>query len=266
MDNREIIKIKNLNFFYGEKEILKKINLGIPKGKITSIIGENGSGKSTLVRILAGLEKPFSGDIFLEEKRYDYEDFSEIRGDISLVFQNPNNQIIGTKVIDDLAFPLENRGFSRGEILEKIEDIAKKLEIEYLLDKDPHDLSGGEKQIVAIAGTVVFNPKVIIFDEVTSMLDLSFKRKIGELIEKLRENHTIILISHDPEETIKSDFIVYMEDGEVVLQEKTSEFYQNFEFLEKKAIQLPFFAQLQHELELDGEERGEIVKWIEKLK
>ncbi|MGL4254221.1 MAG: ATP-binding cassette domain-containing protein [Fusobacteriaceae bacterium] len=266
MEKREIIKISNLNFFYGEKEILKKINLDIQKGKITSIIGKNGSGKSTLVRILAGLEKPFSGDIFLDEKKYDYENFSEIREDISLVFQNPNNQIIGTKVIDDLAFSLENRGLPREEILEKIKDIAKKLEIEHLLNKDPHDLSGGEKQIIAIAGTVIFNPKVIIFDEVTSMLDLPFKRKIGELVEKLREEHTIILISHDPEETIKSDFIVYMEEGEIILHEKTSEFYQNFEFLDEKSIELPFLVQLQYELELDGGKRGEILKWIERLK
>lgn len=266
MEKSEVIKISGLNFSYEKREILKKIKLGIQRGKITAIIGKNGSGKSTLVRILAGLEKPLSGDVFLEEKQYDYEDFSEIRPDISLVFQNPNNQIIGTKVVDDLAFSLENRGFPREEIIEKIVSIARKLEIEYLLDKNPHDLSGGEKQIVAIAGTVIFNPKVIILDEVTSMLDLPFKRKIGELVEKLREDHTIILISHDPEEIVKSDFIVYMEDGEVILHEKTAEFYQNFEFLDEKAVELPFLIQLQRELELDGEERGEILKWIEKLK
>lgn len=266
MRKKEVIKIEGLNFRYGEQIILKQIDLGIMRGKVTSIIGKNGSGKSTLVRILAGLEKPDSGDIFLDEKRYNYDDFSEIRGDISLVFQNPNNQIIGTKVVDELAFPLENRGLPRNEILERIRDISKKLDIEHLLNKNPHNLSGGEKQIIAIAGTIIFNPKVIIFDEITSMLDLTFKKKIEKMIDKLKEQHTIILISHDPEEIVKSDFVIYMERGQVVLQEETSKFYQNFEFLEEKLIELPFLIQLQKELELDGEERGEIIKWIEKLK
>ncbi|MGL6101302.1 MAG: energy-coupling factor ABC transporter ATP-binding protein, partial [Fusobacteriaceae bacterium] len=181
MRDNKIIKIRNLNFSYDSDEILKKVDLEIERGKITAIIGKNGCGKSTLVRILAGLEKPISGDIFLDNKKYNYEDFSEIRGDISLVFQNPNNQIIGTKVVDDLAFPLENRGYSRIEILQKIEDISKKLDIGHLLNKNPNDLSGGEKQIIAIAGTIIFDPKVIILDEVTSMLDLTYKKKIGKL-------------------------------------------------------------------------------------
>lgn len=266
MEKDNIIKIENLNFSYREKKILKNLNLEVAKGKITAIIGKNGSGKSTLVRILAGLEKPLTGSIYLDEKKYDFEDFSEVREDISLVFQNPNNQIIGVKVIDDLAFALENRGVSREEIQKRIENIAEKLGIIYLLERDPQTLSGGEKQIVAIAGTIIFNPKVIIFDEITSMLDLTFKKKIGELIQKLREEHTIILISHDPEEIEISDYVVYLKDGELISREKTSEFYKNFDFLEREEIELPFLIQLQRELELEGEKREEIVRWIERLR
>ncbi|MGL5123206.1 MAG: energy-coupling factor ABC transporter ATP-binding protein [Fusobacteriaceae bacterium] len=260
-----IIEIKNLNFKYKNENILSDISLNICKGEIIALAGKNGSGKSTLGKLLVGLVRPISGDIYIFGKKYNYKNISLIRGDISLVFQNPNNQIIGNKVIDDLAFSLENRGISREKMREKIFDIARQLKIEELLFKNPNELSGGQKQIVAIAGILVFNPPVIIFDEITSMLDLSSKKVLLKIIEEIKKNHTIILITHDPEELILANRIALLDSGKLVTVLPSKEFFKNSQIMENYSLNYPLIYEIEIFFKNKGEDAAEVKKWLHKL-
>lgn len=263
---KNAIEIKELSFSYKNSKIIENLNLNIEKGKITAIAGKNGSGKSTLGKILVGLEKPENGKILILEKEWTAENISIIRGDISLVFQNPNNQIIGNKVIDDLAFALENRGIPKKEMENRILDLSKKLGIEELLNKDPGTLSGGQKQIVAIAGILIFNPEIIIFDEINSMLDMVWKKKLLDLIKLLKEKHTIILITHDPEELVISDRIVYLEKGKIISDMNSKDFYKNRDFLERQSLEIPFIVEIENYLKKSYQNREEIEQWLNRLK
>lgn len=266
MDKKFAIRIDKLKFDYKNEKIIEELSLEIFREGVTAIAGKNGSGKSTLAKILVGLEKPTEGEVIIDGNKVDYEDLTELREKISLVFQNPNNQIIGTKVVDDLAFALENRGLSREEMLKRIQNLAEQLEITELLEKDPSELSGGQKQIVAIAGILIFNPKIIILDEITSMLDIVSKKKIYELIERLKKNHTIILVTHDPEELLFSDRIIYLEKGRIILDKTSEEFYSDYEFLKVRGIEIPFIVELKRVLYENGEEREIVDRWLEKLR
>lgn len=264
---REIIlEIESLDFEYRDEKILMSISTKIYSNEITVIAGKNGSGKSTLAKILVGLEKPSGGKIILDGKAVDFDHLEDVREKVSLVFQNPNNQIIGTKVIDDLAFALENRGISREKMIERIRELAEELDIQHLLHKDPAELSGGQKQLIAIAGILIYNPKIIILDEITSMLDMISKKKIISLIEKLKRNHTIILISHDSDELISSDRIIYLEKGKVLLDEKPEIFYSDYKFLKEREIELPFLIEVKKNLEESGKEREIIDRCLERLR
>ncbi len=261
----KIIEIKDLNFKYKNTKILRDINLDIYKNEIIAIAGKNGSGKSTLGKLMVGLDKPESGDISIFGKKYDYKNISLIRGDISLVFQNPNNQIIGNKVIDDLAFSLENRGVSRDEMKEKIMNIARKMNIVDLLNKNPNELSGGQKQIVAIAGILIFSPEIIIFDEITSMLDLSSKKVLLKIIENIKKNHTIILITHDPEELILADRIVLLDAGKLVTTLPSKDFFRSSQIIEKYSLNYPLIFEIENYFKANGENEIEVEKWLHKL-
>ncbi|MGL6063645.1 MAG: ATP-binding cassette domain-containing protein [Fusobacteriaceae bacterium] len=260
-----IIEIKNLNFKYKNEQVLFNINLNIHENEIIAIAGKNGSGKSTLGKLLVGLDKPQSGEISLFGKNYDYKNISLIRGDISLVFQNPNNQIIGNKVIDDLAFSLENRGISREEMKKRIIDIACKLGIVELLYKNPNELSGGQKQIIAIAGILIFNPPVIIFDEITSMLDLSSKKTLLKIIKNIKKNHTIILITHDPEELILADRIALLDSGKLINILPSSEFFRNSSLMKYYSLDYPLIYEIENYFIENGEDAIEVKKWLHKL-
>jgi len=176
-----IIEIKDLYLKYDEKTILNGIDLDIQQGEFIGITGKNGSGKSTLARTIAGLEELSAGKIIIDGVEVTEKNFQNVRKILSMVFQNPNNQIIGTKVVDDLVFGLENHGISRDEMQKKIDEISEKLDITELLDRNPSELSGGQKQLIAIAGVLILGPKIIIFDEVTSMLD-NVSKKVVRII------------------------------------------------------------------------------------
>ncbi|MGL4534084.1 MAG: ATP-binding cassette domain-containing protein [Fusobacteriaceae bacterium] len=263
---KNAIEIEKISFSYKNAKIIVDLSLQIEEGKITAIAGKNGSGKSTLGKILVGLEKPEQGKITILGREWIPENTSIIRGDISLVFQNPNNQIIGNRVIDDLAFSLENRGVSKSEMERRILELSRKLGIEELLNKDPVTLSGGQKQMVAIAGVLIFNPKIIIFDEINSMLDIVWKNKILELIKILKKEHTIILITHDPEELIVSDRIVYLENGKIISDMPSKEFYNNSSFIKKQSLEIPFIVEIENYLKKNCENREGIEQWLNRLK
>ncbi len=239
-----IIKVQNLEFYYKEKKVLKGININFYRNEIVGITGKNGSGKSTLAKILAGLERPHSGGVFFDSLEYSEKNMSYIRQNLSMVFQNPNNQIIANKVIDDMAFGLENLGIKKEKIKEKIDFISEKLGIKELLDKNPEELSGGQKQIVAIAGILLFSPKVIIFDEINSMLDISSKKRIMSIIRELKKNHTIILISHDSHELSLADRIIIMNKGKIEEDLKANELFESDNLLKKYHLEKPFEYEL----------------------
>lgn len=238
--SNKILEVKNLDFSYKDKKILNNINLDFKKGKFIGITGKNGSGKSTFAKLIAGLERPHSGGVFFESKEITEESIHDIRPYISMVFQNPNNQIIASKVIDDLAFGLENLGLSRPKMIERIYETSRKLGIEHLLNKNPEELSGGQKQIVAIGGILVFNPKIIILDEITSMLDLHSKKKVFDLIKTLKNEHTIIMISHDSKELAHTDRVIIFNNGKVEEDLKPFDLFTNNSLLDKYDLEKPF--------------------------
>jgi len=252
------LKVENLNFKYGDRYILNDISFSITANSFIGIAGKNGSGKSTLGKLLAGLTSPESGTIYIENEVLNESSIHSLRKVISMVFQNPNNQIIGTKVIDDLAFGLENLGVPRAKMNKKIYEISRKLNIEHLLNKDPNELSGGQKQIVAIAGILVFDPKIIILDEITSMLDLHSKKKVFEIVKILKESHTILMITHDSFELAEVDEIILLDSGKFIEKLSPKELFSNRDLVDKYRLEIPYRFELQNLFGEDISKLGDI--------
>ena len=222
-----LIEIKNLSFTYSNEDeekqyVLNNVSLNIEKGSYTVIVGHNGSGKSTLAKLLIGLLAQESGQIIIDNIELTNDSIYEIRNKIGVVFQNPDNQFIGSTVEDDIAFGLENHLVPTEEMQTIIEEYAEKTGMINFLKKEPTKLSGGQKQRVAIAGVLAMHPEIIILDEATSMLDPKGKREIKELIKKMRDivpNITIVSITHDISEAVASDKVIVMNKGEVYAEE-----------------------------------------------
>lgn len=247
----EIIKVKDLCFSYDDKIMaVDHVSFSIEKGSYTTIIGHNGSGKSTLAKLLIGLLEKKSGEITIADLPLDEEHLYDIRENVGVVFQNPDNQFIGSTVADDIAFGLENHQVPSEDMQNLIEEFAKKVGMSEFLNSEPTKLSGGQKQRVAIAGVLAMNLNIIILDEATSMLDPKGKVEINELIEQLHKktNLTIVSITHDMEEVTKSDHVVVLDDGKVKMQGKPSEVLLNEDELVASKLDIPFALKLQKEL------------------
>lgn len=215
-----LVDIKKFNY----KGILKDINLQINEGEFISLIGSNGSGKTTLSMLMAGLTLDQFDDLNIKMKPV-------------IVFENPDNQIIGTTVKDDIAFGLQNKKLSRQEIDEKIDEVLNKLEISELKERDIVTLSGGQKQKVAFASLLALDYDFYILDEVTSMLDPESKHMVVELIKKLnKEGKTIIQITHFIDELHLADRTILMEDGKIVFDGDTKKLLEDQDLLEKNRI------------------------------
>lgn len=270
--NVNILEIKNLTYSYQEGEtVLNNVSFAVEKGSYTAILGHNGSGKSTLAKVIMGLCPNYEGQIIINGNELNKKNLPLIRHDIAMVFQNPDNQFIGATVEDDIAFGLENNRVERGQMAAIVHDYAKKVGMDAYLAKEPIYLSGGQKQRVAIAGVLALAPKIIIFDESTSMLDPKGKREIFNLISEIKKNNpdlTIISITHDIEEAYLSDFIVVMNHGEIIKQGTPKEALKDEEALKQENLDLPFKVKLRHKLAAVGfdipedaslEEIGDIV-------
>lgn len=247
----EIIKVKDLCFSYDDKIMaVDHVSFSIEEGSYTTIIGHNGSGKSTLAKLLIGLLEKKSGEITIADLPLDEEHLYDIREKVGVVFQNPDNQFIGSTVADDIAFGLENHQVPTEEMQNLIEEFAKKVGMSDFLNSEPTKLSGGQKQRVAIAGVLAMNLNIIILDEATSMLDPKGKVEINELIEQLHKktNLTIVSITHDMEEVTKSDHVVVLDDGKVKMQGKPCEVLLNEDELVASKLDIPFALKLQKEL------------------
>lgn len=251
----DAVNIKDLVFSYDEEhDTIKGISFVIPKGSYTTIIGHNGSGKSTIAKLMIGLLEAKSGTIEILGQTLDESTVYSIRDHVGIVFQNPDNQFIGSTVADDIAFGLENHCVPQEKMQAIIEEAAEKVNMTNYLDSEPTKLSGGQKQRVAIAGILAIEPEIIIFDESTSMLDPQGKKSINEQIKKLHEkkNVTIISITHDMEEVAQSEHVIVLKDGKVAMSGKPMEIFEKEEALHEMKLDIPFALKFSKELRKEG--------------
>lgn len=249
------IVVKDLVYSYRDEiKALKGVSLNVPKGKYVTIIGHNGSGKSTLAKLIAGLLLKESGEIYIDNILYTEETNEQIRPKIGIVFQNPDNQFIGSTVRDDIVFGLENSNVPQEKMDSIINEFAEKVSMSEFLDKEPSNLSGGQKQRVAIAGVLAMNPSILIFDEATSMLDPKGKSEIKALIQKLHHesDRTILSITHDIEESLMSDYVIVLNDGKVILEGEPFEVFKNEKILKDIKLDIPFTIYVRNEFKKVG--------------
>ena len=253
---KSIIDVKNLSFRYKENQEyydVKDITFHVKRGEWLSIVGHNGSGKSTTVRLIDGLLEAESGEIVIDGQRLTEENIWNIRRQIGMVFQNPDNQFVGATVEDDVAFGLENQGLSRQEMQKRVEEA---LDLVGMLDfkkREPARLSGGQKQRVAIAGVVALRPAILILDEATSMLDPEGRRELIETVKGIRKDYdmTVISITHDLEEVAMSDRVLVMKKGEIESTSSPRELFSRND-LDQIGLDDPFSNQLKHSLSQNG--------------
>lgn len=250
------VVLENLAFDYtDDQHTLKDISLKIKKGSYISLIGHNGSGKSTLARLIIGILVQLNGEIYINGIRMTDDSVLELRKHIGIVFQNPDNQFIGSTVRDDIAFSLENLCVEPSKMGPLIEEYAAKVGMTDFLDKEPQNLSGGQKQRVAIAGTLIRKPDILIMDESTSMLDPKGKNEIFDLIHHMKDENpdlTVISITHEIDEAYRSDEVVVLNDGKVFMQGTPKEVFAHYKELATIGLDIPFYDKLALELDKYG--------------
>lgn len=249
------VEVSHLSFSYdGQNDVIKDVSFEIPKGSYTTIVGHNGSGKSTIAKLLIGLLKAKSGEIKILGNTLNEENVYSLRNHVGIVFQNPDNQFIGSTVADDIAFGLENHCVPQEQMQTIIEDVAARVNMSDFLDSEPTKLSGGQKQRVAIAGILAIAPDIIIFDESTSMLDPQGKASINEQIQKLHDerNITILSITHDMEEVAQSEYVIVLKDGKVEMQGTPKQIFEHKGKLKEMKLELPFALSFSEKLKNEG--------------
>ena len=250
-----VIHVKDLNYSYEKgKPVIRNVSFDIEEGSYTTVIGHNGSGKSTIAKLLLGLLEKESGTIEIGGLPLTLENLGEIRNRIGIVFQNPDNQFIGSTVRDDIAFGLENHCVEREKMDGLIEEFTEKVGMTDFLNSEPGKLSGGQKQRVAIASVLAMNLGIIVFDEATSMLDPTGKRDINRLISQIHNENklTVISITHDIEEVVQSDNVLVIDHGTVAMQGKPEEIFKNEKLMVKMQLDIPFVYKLRNELAARG--------------
>ena len=248
-----MIKVKDLKFKYqgANQYALDNVSVTIPRGSYVAILGHNGSGKSTFSKLISGLYKPTSGEIYIDGIMIKKNSLRDIRKKIGIIFQNPDNQFIGSTVEDDLAFGLENANVDREKMKKIIQDLAAKVDMENFLDREPNSFSGGQKQRVAIASVLALNPEIIIFDEATSMLDPKGKEdvlKIIKDIQKTREK-TLISITHDMDEAIMADYCIVFSKGKIIAFDESKNILNNSKIIEESKIDSPFIYKISSKID-----------------
>ncbi|MBQ3384539.1 MAG: energy-coupling factor transporter ATPase [Erysipelotrichaceae bacterium] len=249
------IEVRNLSFSYDPRvRTIDHVSFDIPEGSYTTLIGHNGSGKSTIAKLLLGLLEKAEGDIKIDGLDLTLENLREIRGKIGIVFQNPDNQFIGSTVRDDIAFGLENHCVPQEEMDGIIEKFAARVNMTEFLNSEPTKLSGGQKQRVAIAAVLAMRHKIIVFDEATSMLDPTGKREINALIKELHNDKrlTVISITHDIEEVAQSDNVIVVNKGQIALVGTPKEVFRNEKLMESMQLDIPFVYKVRNALRKKG--------------
>jgi len=252
----KLIEFRDVSFRYGEDKpwVLKNCSFEIYEDEWVAIIGHNGSGKSTIAKLLNGLLFPQNGEIFIDGKKVNEDSVWDIRRDVGMVFQNPDNQFVGATVQDDVAFGMENRGIPREEMIKRIDETLHAVGMQDYNLTEPHRLSGGQKQRVAIAGVLAISPKVLILDEATAMLDPSGRKEIMQTVSSLqeREGLALITITHDLKEVAQADRVIVMNQGELWDEGTSREIFTKKDALRSIGLDVPFVTILADELKQAG--------------
>ena len=256
-----MIKIENLVHKYtiwkdenikSEKTVLDGISLDIPSGQFVAILGPNGSGKSTLAKHLNVLLLPNEGTVWIDGKdTHAKERLWEIRSQVGMVFQNPDNQIIGTSVEEDVAFGPENKNIEPEKIRKIVETVLRKVKLWDRRKASPSILSGGQKQRLATADALAGRPACLVLDEPTAMLDPDSRKEVINIVKELnrKEGMTIILITHHTDEVVDADRIVLMKDGKIIGDDIPKKIFADYELLKKAKMDIPPVVELGMRLE-----------------
>lgn len=262
MSNKSAVRLEHLSYSYknddniNEEDLtINDVNFDIYEGEYVALIGHNGSGKSTLAKLIIGLYVQLKGQIYIFDQEMNDDNVYELRRNLGIIFQNPDNQFIGSTVRDDIAFGLENDCIDTDTMKVLVDEFAEKVGMKEYLDKEPSNLSGGQKQRVAIAGALARKPKILIMDEATAMLDPKGRRDIRNLIKKMKDENpglTIISITHDIDEAYQADKVIVLNKGKVFLSGTPEEVFEQSDKLLSIKLDIPFFHKLNKELKKEG--------------
>ena len=251
-----MIKLDNVSFSYDDNEVLalNGINMTINEGDFVALIGHNGSGKSTLAKLINGLLLPTEGIVTVSGMRTDDDEHLwDIRQEVGMIFQNPDNQIVASIVEEDVAFGPENLGVPTPEIQSRVTKALEEVRMSEYYRRPPHMLSGGQKQRIAIAGVLAMEPKVIVFDEATSMLDPKGRKDVMNIMTELHEKGiTIIHITHFMEEVLYAAYAYVLDEGRVVLEGKPHTLFNSKALLEDLKLDIPVIVELADRLRNRG--------------
>ena len=248
-----MLKLDNVDFSYPNccSSALCQVNLTIQDGSFTAILGANGSGKSTLAKLLNAILTPSSGTVLVDGlSTSNKPDIYQIRSKVGVVFQNPDTQIISDTVEDELAFGLENMGLSVDEMQRRIDLCLQFTGLSSLKNVNPQRLSGGQKQMVCIASVIAMQPKYLVLDEATSMLDPSGRKMVLDFVKKLHHELglTIIMITHNLEECIEADKVVILDKGRVNFDGSFKDLFINSDIISNNSLALPLITELSERL------------------
>lgn len=255
----EILSLNAVTFSYtpdepNTKNAVNNVSFAISEGEWIAIVGHNGSGKSTIAKLMNGLLEPTAGEVRFRRDVITETNLWDVRSQMGMVFQNPDNQFVGATVQDDVAFALENNGVPFEQMVARVDESLKQVKMEYFVDHEPHHLSGGQKQRVAIAGALALRPKLLILDEATSMLDPQGRAEVLETVQQLRQETglTVISITHDLEEAMLADRVLFMNGGEKFAEGSPSQIFALGDELIALGLDLPFAMKLSRLLQQEG--------------
>lgn len=247
----EFIRVDNVSFSYDDNKVLNNISLSVQEGEFVALLGHNGCGKSTMAKLFNVLLSPQSGTVTIDGITAETEDdIYEIRSRVGLVLQNPDNQLVATVVEEDVAFGPENLGVPPQEIRRRVDSALKAVDMYEYRSHAPHKLSGGQKQRVAIAGIIAMEPRCIVLDEPTAMLDPKGRQEVMDTIRHLNKSMgiTIVLITHYMDEAVLADRVIVMDKGSILTQGTPRQVFSKTELLKEHSLDVPQSVELMYTL------------------
>lgn len=257
------ISVENLSYHYESNDennltkvdVIKNLNMEVKKGEFLCVLGHNGSGKSTLAKHFNAILLPCGGKVYVDKMdTADEEKCFDIRSNVGLVLQNPDNQLVASVVEEDVAFGPENLGVPPKEIRKRVDNALKAVDMYEYRKNAPYKLSGGQKQRVAIAGIIAMEPSCIVLDEPTAMLDPRGRQEVMDTITKLNRERgiTIVLITHYMDEAVKADRVIVMDDGKILTEGTPKEVFSQVDLIKENSLDVPQATEICYELQKAG--------------